>query len=102
MIQNPNQAPQRRGAQIAFGAPSGPVTLVSAGANTTGLIVRTAILYSASNVGIELETGSHPVFIALNGVFNYVGPGVLVPPGQALSIDVTGAGPSYVVTWDVI
>lgn len=100
-----SQGLQRRGAVTANGAPPvGPLVLVSGAANTTGLIVRTGVLYSIAGGGISLEIGGQSVAFSGGGtIWVLSGGGMLVPIGQALSVTVIATtGHSYNLSWDVV
>lgn len=106
MIGASNAPIQRMGANYAEGEPTAPgsITLVSAGANTTGLIIRSALVFGGAGLACYLRINSRRLFGASSSIFvNYQGPGILVPPGQALTLDWTGSsGILYAVSWDVI
>lgn len=105
MISNPNASPQRRGASTSTATINvGVTTLVTAGANTTGLVLRTAILSAVAGGLIQVTIGGQPVVAAISGgFFNYTGPGLLVPPGSALAVEaVTANGSAYIVSWDAV
>lgn len=105
MIQNPNSAPQRRGANVSSGvAASGFTLIVAAGANTTGIILRSVILVSVTGGGIDLHVNGNATLSSFNAAAtNYMGPGILIPAGQTLGVFSSGtAGSFYNFSWDAI
>ena len=96
-----SQPYQRSGQSAAGGAlGAGVTTLITAGANSNGVILRTVTLGGESQYA-NLRVGGTPVFTCPSSqVFNYQGPGFLVPPGVAVAAD-GGTGGGYAhVTWD--
>lgn len=80
---------------------AGNTTLISAGANTAGVIVRTVTLGGQSQFA-NLLVGGVAVFTCPSSqVFNYQGPGFLVPPGVAVTADGGTGGGYATITWDV-
>ena len=82
---------------------SGSVDLVTAAANTTGLIVRSIWLLGASSY-ISVANGADGVFFtaSLGQVAAYNGPGILIRPGTSLRYVGNAAGNSISITWDVL
>lgn len=97
---------QRRGANnfVSGNVPLGVTALVTGAANTTGLVVRSVVLNPPAAVSLNLRVGGVGMFTAQSGgVFNYVGPGIVVPPGQALEIEGFGSATGQAaITWDVL
>jgi hypothetical protein len=83
--------------------PSGSQDIVSAGANTTGLIVRSIWLLGATSY-ISVANGSDGLFFAVSSgaVAYYNGPGILIRPGTSLRYVGNAAGNSISITWDVL
>ena len=95
-----NQQFQKRGASslVNGSLPLGPTTIVSAAANTTGIIVRTLFLSGSINFII----GGITVIGLSSSQFNLIGSGFIIAPGVELRVDTITAGAQIVVTWDAI
>jgi hypothetical protein len=100
MLLPTSSAPQRRGtSNYTNGSlPLGVTVIVSAGANTTGLLVRTLFQSGTANLTI----GGVTVASVSGTNLNYFGPGFLVPPGVELAVNAVVAGAQIVVSWDVL
>jgi len=100
MLSPPPSAPQRRGNSNYSNAslPLGVTTIVSAGANTTGLIVRSLFLGGSVN----FQIGAISVIGLNSSLFNLIGTGFIIPPGVELGVNTIVAGAGVVVTWDVL
>lgn len=106
MISAPPAAFQRPGANyysngsLAF---PGNTTVVSAAANTTGLIVRTALLLAPASVFCGLYSDANILGGTYNNLmWNLPGPGLIIPPGKAFNLAASGAGCQAFITWDAI
>lgn len=100
MLLPPSSAPQRRGNSNYANSslPGGVTVIVSAGANTTGLLIRTFTISGTVNLTIGGVTIS-----SVSGTqLSYFGPGFLVPPGVELALNAIVAGAQIVVSWDVL
>lgn len=86
------------------GAPgAGTVVLLAAGGNTKGVILRTCWLIAGPLSYMQIVAGSTSLFISYNQLlFNYLGPGVLIPPGLAISIACSAASNNYEVSADIL
>ncbi len=100
MILPPSSAPQRRGnSNYTNGSlPLAVTVIVSAAANTTGLLVRTVFQSGTANLTI----GGVTVSSVSGTTLSYFGPGFLVPPGVELAVNAVIAGAQIVVSWDVL
>ena len=82
--------------------------VVASGANTKGIIVRTVIMAGNDAATWSIvQAGTSRILQGPNSaggaVFSYVGPGILIPPGQALSVGVTGTGNAIMfMSYDVL
>lgn len=83
--------------------PLGSQDIVSAAANTTGLIVRSIWLLGANSY-ISVANGVDGFFFAasLGQVAAYNGPGILIRPGTSLRYVGNAAGNSISITWEVL
>jgi hypothetical protein len=101
-----NQQYQRRGGSSYSNAslPSGNTDVVTAAANTNGLIVRTALLQSIGPGTTTLWDGNLAYFLIalINQAISYTGNGILIPPGSPLRVTSNGGGGSVWITWDVL
>lgn len=105
MIQNPNQPPQRRGAQTSTATVGGAgnITLLAGGSNPNGAIVRTCVLFCTAANTEYLVINTFQVAGAFNGgLFNYMGPGFFVPAGTSIAVENSAAGGYYAVSWDLL
>jgi len=96
---------QRRGATnyVNGSLPSGTTVILSAAANTTGVIVRTLFATAGSTYALVGIDGANFIGISASGTsaVNYFGPGILLPPGSELTVNSGGGGAQIGVTWDV-
>jgi hypothetical protein len=83
---------------------TGANTIVAAGANLNGILVRTCLLISPSGGLVDLRNGSLAVyFAASNGALQaYNGPGIVIPPGVALIVNSSIGGGSAYLTYDIL
>jgi hypothetical protein len=105
MISAPPVAFQRRGATFFNNGalPAGNTTIVSAAANTTGLIVRTIALDGRAPSFVETNIGGAPLFGCAPGATNYyLGAGILVPPGVALNVTSGAVNGGCYLTYDIL
>jgi hypothetical protein len=105
MIAAGNQAPQRRGASAYSNASvaTGVTTVVAAGANTNGLIIRTLCCTATPTAANLIRAGTIPIIAVYNGAYTYEGAGILVPAGQALDIESgSGAAGILYITYDLL
>jgi hypothetical protein len=104
MIFGSANAPQRAGSMVFNNTslPSGITEIVSAVANTTGIIVRTCCLLSGSG-GLNLQSSGGAIFMLSPPVGNifYNGPGMLFPAGEAVRLSSGAAGNQAFVSYDV-
>ena len=103
MISAPPAPFQRPGANVATGSSVGTTVFVTSVANVNGLIIRTFYLTSVAGADNFLRAGGKRLFGASSGNgFNYTGPGVLVPPGQAVDLIIAVSSATCEITWDFI
>lgn len=95
---------QTLGATRYSGAPgAGTVVLVTAAANTKGVIIRTLWLCAGASSYMNITLGAAAAFTSYNtNSVNYMGPGILVPPGLQISVGCSGAGNNYDITADIL
>jgi hypothetical protein len=98
---------QRRGAtffQANANLAAGNTTLVSAGANVNGVIIRTAHLVGTNGAEVRLQDGTGQVYVlAQQGQHGlYYGSGILIPPGIALNVNSSVLGGFATLTYDVL
>lgn len=95
---------QRRGANsLSVGANSTDQTIVSAAANTNGLLIRTLYMIAGGSVAVELRVNGNLVFSCFNsGTFNLIGQPFFVPAGQSLSFYSANSSGSCSITWDAV
>lgn len=95
---------QRRGATLYSAAGNGAQqTIVSALANTTGILIRTIYLLSPTTTFLDLQINGAGIISVVNGgIFNFIGTPILVPAGQALQFQTGAVGGSCNLTYDVL
>jgi hypothetical protein len=89
----------RRGGQFQTGG--GSATIVTSGANLSGILVKTFYIFAAAGGSVTIDAGGNNLFFSGNGqITNWAG-ALFIPAGQALNI--TGSGTiSWSVSWDLI
>ncbi len=103
MLTAPSQAPQRKGnssySNSSLGV--GTVTIVPAGSNPNGIIVRTGAVLGNNTL---LKTSGDAIFLGSTGTtWNvYNGSGFLIPPGLPLEVLVNTAGSGAIVSYDIL
>lgn len=105
MITPPGTPPQRRGTQFSNNPTIGvgATTIVAAGANPNGLIVRTATMISGGASSLDIRDGTVIMLACGPGqVVSYLGPGLLIPPGAPFAIQSSAAGASAFLSWDLL
>ena len=93
----------RRGASSAVSNTTGSnVTIISAGTNVNGLIIRTLNLMAAGGGFLTVLIGGNAVFQSYNyNTLFFAGQPFFVPAGLAVEQN-GGAGGNVTITWDLI
>jgi hypothetical protein len=106
MLSAASAVPQRRGATDYSNASlaAGDVTVVAAGSNVNGIIVRTVAMVSVAGGNSYLKASSTGHFLLASGTnwTDYRGMGLLISPGVALIIFSNSAGGQAYLTYDVL
>ena len=104
MITNSASPMQRRGASSYAGTPPlGTTTLVAVGANTNGIVLRTILLAGNGTTQFLIAAGVQFIICNAASQFSYIGPGIVIPAGVALTIEVQQAVNGYAaISWDLL
>jgi hypothetical protein len=103
MITNSASPMQRRGSSNWAAQPAvGTNNVVSGGANTNGIIVRTVLLTGNGSAQLIVLAGVVNWLICpTTGYVNYFGPGVVIPAGQALEVIAQSSAAGFAaISWD--
>lgn len=104
MITNSASPMGRRGASsTSLTVALGLTTIVTAVANANGMILRTVTLSGFGVSQIVLAAGAPILALCpVSGQFSYLGAGIAIPPGVALTIDCSAAGGLANMSWDLL
>jgi hypothetical protein len=100
---NSNSSLQRRGlSTYTNGTLTTEQTIVAAGTNTNGIIIRTIAGVIPSGQFLVVRAKGNTILL-MDTVKNYLGAGFVIPPGQAMTV-FSGAGGSIdvVLTYDLL
>jgi hypothetical protein len=99
---NSISALQRRGlSTYSNAALTTEQTIVAAGANVSGIIIRTIAGNTTAGQILVLRAGGNSLLLLANNT-NYIGPGLVIPAGQALTVASSGAAIDMVITYDLL
>jgi hypothetical protein len=76
-------------------------TVVSSGTNTNGIIVRTVAGNTSGGQLLVVRAGGNTILL-LDAPKFYSGPGLVIPPGQSLTVASSGAAIDMVLTYDLL
>lgn len=92
----------RRGAtNYSNAALAGNVVVVSAGANVSGIVVRTVAANTSGNLLI-VRAGGATLMLLGDTQRNYLGPGIVIPPGIALEVSISVGSVDMAMTYDLL
>lgn len=92
------------GSAYSAAPPLGSTTLVTAVANTGGIVIRNIVLAGNGTSQVTLVAGGSSIAVCpASGFFHYLGPGFVIPAGVALTVSIASATGGFCgVTWDVL